>query len=113
MSDFVWCHGSKCHKNHTMDRVRGTKGSKVLRTRKVKRDNFDYTKSMYGYGGGNVWNYFCSHNCFMDFAHKHAERLIAIEPRNEPLETPINDPEKSEGYYGWRITERGVDNSVE
>ena len=90
-----------------MDRVRGSKGFKVLRTRKVKRDNFDYNKNMYGYGGGNVWNYF-----FMDFAHKHAERLIAIEPRNEPLETPINDPKKTEGNW-WEITKRGIDNSVE
>ena len=39
MSDFNWCHGPECHKKHTVDRVRGVKGSKVLRTRKVKRYN--------------------------------------------------------------------------
>ena len=36
MSNFNWCHGPECHKKHTVDRIRGVKGSKVLRTRKVK-----------------------------------------------------------------------------
>ena len=35
MSDFNWCHGPGCHTHHTVDRVRGVKGSKVLRTKKV------------------------------------------------------------------------------
>ena len=37
MTDFNWCHGPKCHEKHTVDRVRGVKGSKVLRTRKIKK----------------------------------------------------------------------------
>ena len=36
MSDHNWCHGPQCHEKHTVDRVRGVKGSKVLRTRKIK-----------------------------------------------------------------------------
>ena len=36
MSEYKWCHGPKCHKSHTQDRIRGSKGSKVLRTKKVK-----------------------------------------------------------------------------
>ena len=36
MTDFNWCHGPECHTRHTVDRVRGVKGSKVLRTRKIK-----------------------------------------------------------------------------
>jgi hypothetical protein len=36
MSEYVWCHGPNCHTNHTVDRVRGSKGAKVLRTRKIK-----------------------------------------------------------------------------
>jgi hypothetical protein len=36
MSNFNWCHGPECHTKHTVDRVRGVKGSKVLRTRKVR-----------------------------------------------------------------------------
>ena len=39
MSDFNWCHGPHCHEKHTVDRGRGVKGSKVLRTRKVKTTN--------------------------------------------------------------------------
>jgi hypothetical protein len=39
MTDFNWCHGPECHKKHTQDRVRGVKGSKVLRTRKVKHSS--------------------------------------------------------------------------
>jgi hypothetical protein len=36
MSEHVWCHGPSCHEQHTQDRIRGTSGSKVLRTRKIK-----------------------------------------------------------------------------
>ena len=39
MTDFNWCHGPQCHEKHTVDRVRGVKGSKVLRTRKIKSMN--------------------------------------------------------------------------
>jgi hypothetical protein len=49
----------------------------------------------------------------MDFMRTHIQRIVALDPRNEPLETPINDPEKTQGYYGWKITERGVDTSTE
>ena len=102
---FSWCHGPKCHTSRTTDRVRGSKGSKVLRTRKIKQS--EYQKSMYGNGGGNIWDYFCSHNCHMDFCHKHAEQIIRIEPRPTPLETPIHDPERiGNGYGGTTITLR-------
>ena len=67
---------------------------------------------MYGNGGGNIWNYFCSHHCFMDFAHKHTEQIIRIEPRAMPLETPIHDPKRTEhshtysdgSVYKWSST---------
>ena len=80
MSNFVWCHGPSCHKSHTQDRIRGVKGSKVLRTRKVQF-NPQYL---------NMYSYFCSNGCYNDFANKHIERVIAIEPRTEALETPID-----------------------
>ena len=41
MSDFNWCHGPNCHEKHTVDRVRGVKGSKVLRTRKIKLNQWN------------------------------------------------------------------------
>ena len=34
--EYVYCHGTECHKKHTQDRIRGVKGSKVLRTKKIK-----------------------------------------------------------------------------
>ena len=43
----------------------------------------------------------------------HIQRIVALDPRNEPLETPINDPVKTDNYYGWKITERGVDTITE
>ena len=106
---FIWCHGTKCHTNHTQDRVRGSKGSKVLRTRKVKQHiNSDW------YHRDQVFNYFCSQGCLMDFMRTHIQRIVALDPRAEPLEKPINDPEKTEhGYYRWNITERGIDTSTE
>ena len=79
MSNFVWCHGPSCHKSHTQDRIRGVKGSKVLRTKKVQQ----YSDNI------NMYSYFCSQGCYNDFAHKHVREVIAIAPRTEALETPI------------------------
>ena len=46
----VWCHGPNCHTYSTQDRVRGSKGSKVLRTRKVKiYDGVQLGTSLYHY----------------------------------------------------------------
>jgi hypothetical protein len=102
MSEYVWCHGTNCHKNHTLDRVRGSKDNKVLRTRKIKQ--YDFT---------NMYSYFCSNQCYNDFANANIEQIIAIAPRTEPLETPIENPEKTKHetdygytYYETTITER-------
>jgi len=81
MSNFVWCHGPSCHKSHTQDRIRGVKGSKVLRTKKVAKVTQDRWTNMY--------SFFCSQGCYNDFANKHVREVIAIAPRLEPLETPI------------------------
>ena len=94
MSEHVWCHGPSCHLSHTQDRVRGVKGSKVLRTRKVK--SYAHTREH-----ASMWGYFCSNGCYNDFAHKHIERIVAIAPRTEPLETPV-EVTKEQKQYGWR-----------
>ena len=73
MSDFKWCHGPTCHKDKTQDRIRGSKGSKVLRTRKIKQ----HTESSW-YRPNDFMNYFCSNGCYNQFAHKHIERIVAI-----------------------------------
>ena len=100
MSDFNWCHGTSCHEKHTVDRVRGVKGSKVLRTRKIKRYESNYW-----------YNYFCSQNCYDNFANDYIQQIIAIAPRTECLETPIKDPVKTTSNYGWNNWEITVDES--
>jgi hypothetical protein len=94
MSDFNWCHGPSCHTKQTVDRVRGVKGSKVLRTRKIKINNWNR----------DTWaSYFCSQGCYDNFTVKHIQQVIAIAPRTECLETPILDPErkKHSHEYSW------------
>ena len=103
MSDFNWCHGPECHKEKTTDRVRGVKGSKVLRTRKIKLNNWNkdwWTK------------YFCDQTCMHDFITRHIEQFVQLHPRTEALETPIEDPVKIQHAYGWISTEiKEVDNN--
>ena len=78
--EYLYCHGSKCHTKHTQDRIRGVKGSKVLRTKKIKQDSWNKN---------SVWSVFCSQGCYTDFFYKHWQQIIAIAPRTEALETPI------------------------
>jgi len=37
-----------------------------------------------------MYSYFCSNGCYNDFANKHIREVIAIAPRTEALETPID-----------------------
>ena len=91
MSDFNWCHGPECHTKHTVDRVRGVKGSKVLRTRKVRV-----------YSNNNGWySYFCSQRCYDDFTNKHIQEVLAIAPRTEALETPVNVSKETVDHPYW------------
>ena len=83
MSDYNWCHGPRCHKRHTTTRVRGVKGSKVLRTKKVP----------YSSHCAQHWKpylYFCDQTCMHDFIFKHIEEIVQLHPRTEALETPID-----------------------
>ena len=81
MSNFVWCHGPSCHKSHTQDRIRGVKGSKVLRTKKVQQTEWNRN---------SFYSKFCSQGCYNDFANTYVQQVIAIAPRTEALETPID-----------------------
>ena len=110
MSDYKWCHAPQCHEHRTQDRIRGAKGSKVLRTRKVKQDKWNQDSFL---------KYFCSQGCMLQFVNTHMERIVAIAPRNQSLETPINDPVKTKHetgygrtYYDNIITEKEVDTSM-
>ena len=37
----------------------------------------------------SMYSYFCSQGCYNDFANKYVREVIAIAPRTEALETPI------------------------
>ena len=93
MSEFVWCHGPGCHKSHTQDRIRGVKGSKVLRTRKVAQTRWNSGERL------NMFSYFCSNGCYNSFANKYIAQIIAIAPRTEALETPVNVDKVQDTYY--------------
>ena len=83
-------------KKKTVDRVRGTKGNKVLRTRKV---SFNPNSSWYDANSSH--NYFCSQTCQNDFWDKYGNQIRQIAPRTEPLETPIEDPKKTTHTYNY------------
>jgi len=106
MSDYNWCHGPNCHTYQTQSRVRGSKGNKVLRTRRIKTYN----------GNRGFYNYFCGQICERDFCNLHAEAIVAIAPRREALETKIKDPVKETtttpyGYTYSNIRIERVDNN--
>ena len=51
-----------------------------------------------------------------DFIHTHAEEFLALHPRTEALETPIEDPVKEThetpyGYSWTRTTIKAIDNA--
>ena len=89
--DFNWCHGPQCHRRHTQDRIRGVKGSKVLRTRKIRINQ---------YNKDSIWGVFCSQGCYTEFFYKYWQQVIAIAPRLEALETPIEVT--TENRTDWR-----------
>jgi len=94
MSDHNWCHGSECHTKETQSRVRGSGDNKVLRTIKIKETNWNKD---------SLYKYFCNQRCLMDFIRLHKDRIVALAPRREALETPIKvEKEKYESYrYDW------------
>ena len=93
MSDYQWCHGPNCHKRSTTNRVRGVKGSKVLRTIKI---------ALNGYRVNTIWKYFCDQSCMHDFIHTHVEEFVRLHPRTEALETPIEVSKETKTYdYGY------------
>ena len=92
MSEYNWCHGPKCHTRHTQDRIRGVKGSKVLRTRKIKQNHWN---------ANTEWSHFCSQGCWNDFAYAHWSEFIGLYPRTKALETPVEvSVEDRTNYFG-------------
>jgi len=104
MSDYNWCHNPDCHTYHTTDRIRGVKGSKVLRTRKIKVR--DYSQSYYWQG----WeNHFCRVACFFNYVKKHFAQIVAISPVHEPSEQPIDVKVENRDTYRYIHTDNGYE----
>ncbi len=109
MTEYNWCHGPECHKRHTTTRIRGVKGNKVLRTKKIR---------LHGWNRDTIYEYFCDQTCFHNFFHKHVQEFVRLHPRTECLETPIEvEKVKHEGHdyrwgrtRGWTETKITVDN---
>ena len=99
MSDFNWCHGPECHEKRTVDRIRGIKGNKVLRTRKVS-----FNPNARWYDANSSHNYFCRMQCERDFWNTYGNQIRQIAPRTEALETPIEDPKKTTTTTEWGYT---------
>ena len=98
MSEWNYCHGPNCHTYHTQSRIRGVKGNKVLRTRKVSN------KSWWGGQWNTKWyHFFCDERCRSDYFDKHVQAIMRHEPRVEPLETPVDIVKETKQYgYGDR-----------
>jgi len=104
MSNYNWCHNPDCHTNHTTDRVRGVKGKKVLRTRKISLNH--------SYMQNSIWSFFCNNKCLFQFLNKFRQQVANINPTTEPSEIPIHDPIKkththefSWGTHSYTTTE--------
>ncbi len=95
MSDYNWCHGPRCHERRTTNRIRGVKGSKVLRTMKVP-----YRSHCAEYY--RPYLYFCDQTCMHQFIGKHIDEFVQLHPRPEALETPIEVSKQTRTYdYGY------------
>jgi len=103
--EYNWCHGPNCHERNTTTRVRGVKGSKVLRTRKIPINNWNRNCT---------WEYFCDQTCLMSFIEKHYPEMVRMYPRTEALETPVEVVKETvdSPYWGRRVetTIKKIDN---
>ena len=94
------CQGPKCHTYDTQSRIRGVKGSKVLRTRNARYDNVTQEKHSWLQN----WEYFfCDERCMQNWLAKHLTQLMTVVGINtKPNETPI--VVEKETLEGWRGT---------
>ena len=106
MSNYNWCHNPDCHTYKTLSRVRGTGDNKVLRTRKVKVNT---GRSMFGNGGGNIWDYFCNQQCLFDFLKKFATEIANTYSVKQPSETPIKVVKEKYKTTKHRYTDNGYE----
>ena len=96
----MYCQNRLCHYNNTTDRIRAKKSPKPYYVNRTAKTYF---------------HMFCSQGCYTDFMYAYCEEQIALPPRTEALETPIEDPKKTRhetAYgYGWNQWDIKVDES--
>ena len=80
-----YCQNRLCHYNNTTDRIRAKKSAEPYYVNRTAR----------GYFG-----MFCSQGCMLHYIQTHINKVIAIAPRLEALETPIEV--KVETHTDWR-----------
>ena len=95
-----YCQNPTCHTRNTFSRIRGVKGAKVLRTKKITT-KYDYTKYL---------NYFCDYTCMINWLNKNIERcVLTLGLITKPSETPIDIVnEERKDYYGNDYTRKIV-----
>ena len=94
------CQGPECHTYKTQSRIRGVKGSKVLRTRNAYVEINDNPNS---WATPDNWSvYFCDERCMQDWLKKHIVHFMnIIGIKTTPSETPIIvEKETKEGWRG-------------
>jgi hypothetical protein len=90
------CQGPECHTYTTQSRIRGPKGSKVLRTR--------YAYATFNPSTPNCWeDYFCDERCLHAWLRIHLTQVMNfVGIRTKVQETPI--VVEKETKEGWRGT---------
>ena len=107
------CQGPECHTYKTQSRIRGPKGSKVLRTRNARWD-ID-SQNDWGY----IWDrYFCDERCMNDWLEVHMTQLINyVGLKTKPQESPIDIVETThqnwQGVNYTRTTIKLLNDSIE
>ena len=100
------CQGPECHTYKTQSRIRGVKGSKVLRTRNAYVEINDNPNS---WATPDNWSvYFCDERCMQDWLAKHIAHFMTIVGiKTTPSETPIDvikETYERETYTGSKYT---------
>jgi len=81
------CQGPKCHTYDTQSRVRGVKGSKVLRTRNARYD----METVHNDWAMNWEYYFCDERCMNNWLNEHMTQIMNyVGIKTKPQESPIN-----------------------
>jgi hypothetical protein len=95
------CQGPECHTYRTQSRVRGPKGSKVLRTR--------FARCEYTPEHRSFWeDYFCDERCLHAWLKAHLNNLmLSVGIKTQPSETPVDvikETYERESYTGSKYT---------